>query len=244
MVRIQTGLPLAEELVAVAASASGMLLTHVTVAETLKLITSAAKLSLPAAIGAGVTLLDANAHKTSTAFSDAVVERVDLAQYKLEQGPCLSAWATAETVVVNDIAQDTRWPLWSRAVSSLAVAASISAPLLSTGGEAFGAVKVYSNRTGSFDDRSRQILELLAAQAAVLILNAQTRENAERLSDDLQHALRTRDLIGMAKGLIMARHGVDEEGAIRHLIKESANSHLPLRTVSLGIIEAAAAQRS
>lgn len=238
---VQKVLPLADELAAVAASASGLLLTEKTVAETLRFITEAAKLSFPGALGAGVTLIDANARRTSMAASDALVEDADSLQYVLEEGPCLTAWATGETVMVGDIVTDIRWPLWSKAVAPLALGSSLSVPLKSSG-ESFGAVKVYSNRVGGFDENSRRVLELLAAQATVLLEHAQTAEGARRLSDDLQSALRSRDLIGMAKGLLMAREGVSEERAMQILMKKSLASRKTLREIAVALVEAAAPQ--
>ena len=238
MENIEKALPLADELAGVAASAAGLLLTEKTVSETLELITAAAKLCFPDALGAGVTLIGNNARKTSMAASDAVVEEADSLQYEMSEGPCLTAWATGETVAVDDIAADNRWPRWSRAVARLDVASSLSAPLKSSG-ESFGAVKVYASKPGTFDKNSRRILELLAAQASVLLEHAQTAEGARRLSEDLQFALRSRDLIGMAKGLIMERRGVPEERAMQILIQRAAADRSTLHRTAAGLVEAA-----
>lgn len=243
MKKVEKTLPLADELAAVAASAAGLLLTEKTVAETLKLITEAAKLSFPGALGAGVTLIDVNARKTSMAASDALVETADSLQYELEEGPCLTAWATGETVLVDDISADSRWPRWSMAVAPLKVSASLSAPLKSLG-ESFGAVKVYADGATAFDDNSRRVLELLAAQATVLLEHAQTADDARRLSEDLQIALRSRDLVGMAKGLIMEREGVSEEQAMQTLMKRAVAARSTLRETAVGLVEAAAPQAS
>lgn len=241
--KVEKVLPLADELAAVAASAAGLLLTEKTVAETLRLITEAAKLSFPGALGAGVTLIDVNARRTSMAASDSLVEEVDSLQYVLEEGPCLTAWATGQSVVVEDVANDIRWPRWSQAVAPLAIASSLSVPLKSAG-ESFGAVKVYSSQVGGFDGNSRRVLELLAAQATVLLEHAQTAEVARRLSEDLQSALRSRDLIGMAKGLVMERERVSEEQAMQILMKRSLAARTTLREIAVGLVEAAAPQAS
>ncbi|PYI38628.1 hypothetical protein CVS30_08665 [Arthrobacter psychrolactophilus] len=241
MDKVENALPLAEELAAVAASAAGLLLTGNTVSETLKLITEAAKLSFPDALGAGVTLIDVNARKTSMAASDALVEQADALQYELDEGPCLTAWATGQTVVVDDVAADGRWPKWSQAVAPLAVWSSLSAPLKSSG-ESFGAVKVYASRAAAFNDNSRRVLELLAAQATVLLEHAQTTEGAHRLSEDLQFALRSRDLIGMAKGLVMEREGVSEERAMQILMKRAIADRSTLRETAVSLVKAATPQ--
>lgn len=243
MVQVENSLPLDQELAAVAASAAGLLLTENTVAETLKLITSVAKSIVPYAAGSGVTLIDANARKSSAAASDEVVERADALQYELEQGPCLSAWAAGETIVVQDIVADERWTDWSAAVTPLGIASSISVPL-TYAQETFGAVKVYSTEAQAFTERSRAILELLAQQAAVLLRHATTAEQAKKLSEDLRSTLHSRDVIGMARGILMERLGLDADAAARHLMKQAVSEGRPLGEIAAGLVEAAGRQGS
>lgn len=241
MARMGKSLPIADELAAAAANAAGLLMSEATVAQTLRLITAAAKASVPFALGAGVTLMDANARPTSAAASDEVVEQADGLQYDLEQGPCLSAWATGETIVVQDIAADDRWPEWSRLVAPLAVAASISVPLKSSS-ESFGAVKVYAAEPQAFTERSRGVLELLARQASVLLEHAITAEQAKKVSDELRSTLYLRDVIGMAKGIIMERHGVAADDAVRLLLKQAIAEGRTLGEFAARLVEAATPQ--
>jgi GAF domain-containing protein len=241
VIKLENTLPLAEELAAVAASAAGILLSEGTVAETLKLITAVAKSSVPFALGAGVTLIDSNAHETSAAASDEVVEQVDALQYELEQGPCLSAWASGETIVVQDTAEDERWPQWSRAVAPLAVASCISVPLKSSA-ESFGAVKVYAAEPQAFTERARGILELLAKQASILLEHATTAEQAKKLSVDLQNSLHSRDIIGIAKGITMERHGLGEDDAFRFLMRQAIAESRTLSDLAARLVEAATPQ--
>ena len=241
MARMGKSLPIADELAAAAAGAAGLLMSEATVAQTLKLITAAAKASVPFAIGAGVTLIDVNARPTSAAASDEVVEQADALQYDLEQGPCLSAWATGETIVVQDIAADDRWPEWSRVVAPLAVASSISVPLKSSS-ESFGAVKVYAAEPQAFPERSRAVLELLARQASVLLEHAITAEQAKKVSDELRSTLHARDVIGMAKGIVMERHGVAADEAVRLLMGQAIAEGWTLGEFAARLVEAATPQ--
>lgn len=242
MTRMGKSLPIADELAAAAAGAAGLLMSEATVAQTLKLITAAAKASVPFAIGAGVTLIDANARPTSAAASDEVVEHADALQYDLEQGPCLSAWANEDTMVVQDIAADDRWPEWSRAVAPLAVASCLSVPLKSSSEESFGAVKIYAAEPQSFTERSRAVLELLARQASVLLEHAITAEQAKKITDELRNTLHSRDVIGMAKGIFMERHGVGAEEAVRLLMKQAIAQGRTLGELAARLVEAATAQ--
>jgi hypothetical protein len=58
---------------------------------------------------------------------------------------------------------------------------------------------------------------LFAAQAAILVANVQSHDNARRLSESLRAALAGRDLIGQAKGMVMQRDGVDGDTAFAML---------------------------
>lgn len=103
-------LPLADELAAIFARASELLLTDETVSRALELITAAAELAVPGAAGAGVTLIDADGRKHTASASSRMVQVADERQYELGQGPCLLAWASGEPVLVSDVLHDRRWP--------------------------------------------------------------------------------------------------------------------------------------
>jgi AmiR/NasT family two-component response regulator len=56
----------------------------------------------------------------------------------------------------------------------------------------------------------------------------------------LKEALRTRDMIGQAKGILMAREGLDEDAAFRLLIRASQRTNAKLRDVARKVVESAA----
>ena len=81
-------------------------------------------------------------------------------------------------------------------------------------------MKVYADEPGAFDADAEQRLALFAAQAAVLVANVQSAERARRLSDE--HARgrpRAATSVSMAKGVLMGRDGVDEDTALRLLLR-------------------------
>ena len=86
-------LPLTEELSAVFARVSGLLLSEATVSTAVGLVTSLARGCIPGAAGAGVTLVDERGGRATLGASDPAVEWADSRQYELDEGPCLTAWA-------------------------------------------------------------------------------------------------------------------------------------------------------
>ena len=232
---MDTDLPLAEELAAVFARASRMLLTEETVSHALHLITDAAVAAIPGAMGAGVSLMKTTGQRLTAASSGTIVSRADALQFELGEGPCLAAWATGEPVVVSDVPSDRRWPAWSAAVAPMGIGSVASSPLVA-GTTAVGAVKVYASDLDHFADHAVRLLALFAEQASLFVVHAQAREAAAVLSDQLQHALFQRDTISVAKGLLMARDNSGEDDAFRTLIAMSRRSGDTLHETAAALI--------
>ncbi|WP_459644098.1 ANTAR domain-containing protein [Kineococcus sp. NUM-3379] len=217
---------------------SNLLLSEETVETALRLITALAESTLPDTIGAGVSLIDAQGRKTSAASSDALVEEADRLQYELNEGPCLTAWAQRAVVRVDDVALEQRWVRWSEAVQSLPVRSVLSAPLLAED-VLLGAIKVYGQRPDAYDEHSEQVLAMFGTQAGILMANVKTLEDARKLTEQLKDALRTRDAISTAKGILIAREHLDEDGAFARLVSLSQREGKKLREVAETLVQAA-----
>jgi GAF domain-containing protein len=234
-------LPLADELSAVSARVSGLLLSEETVATALGLVSSMALDTVPGAVGAGVSIIDERGRRSSGS-TDARVERADALQYELDEGPCLAATAGRQLVRVDDLTTDRRWSRWAAAVVPLGLRAAMSAPLVA-GDTPLGALKVYADRPGSFDHHTERRLTIASAQAAILVSNVQTRERARRLSEGLRQAVRSRDLVSTAKGVVMARHGVPEDVAFGMLVSRSGEEGGTLADVARAVVDSAVRRR-
>lgn len=233
---MDTELPLADELAAVYARFSNVLLTEETVDAALKLITEAAVLAVGDAAGAGVSLINSSGRRSSAASTSQLVAQADTLQYELEQGPCLSAWASGHPVDIADVRTDLRWPEWGLAAGELGLRSCISVPLLS-GDLAFGAIKIYWANPKAASHRLIRLLELFAAQASIFLVNVQARERGKMLSEQLKSTLMQRDIISTATGIIMASRGVNHHDAMLHLMTKSLNENRPLQEVAEKIIE-------
>lgn len=226
---------LAEELASVFARMSGLLLSQETVKTALGIVTRLAAETIPGSIGAGVTLVDSNGHKTTSGATSPLVTEADNLQYQLNEGPCLSAWSEQAGFRIDDMQTDRRWPSWAPSVARLGLVSAVTTPLV-TGGARLGAMKVYAATENAYTEREEELLAMFAVQAAVLLANVQSLESAQQLSDQLKDALRSRDVIGMAKGVLMAREGVDENAAFAMLASASQREGKKLRQVADAII--------
>lgn len=233
--------PLADELAGVFARMSGLLLSEDTVATSLSLLGALAHDTVPGSCGAGVSLIE-DRRRTSAGSTDERVREADALQYELDEGPCLAATATRELVVVEDLAHEPRWPRWAAGVRPLGLRAALSTPLVA-GNSTLGAIKVYADHPRAFDARSAQLLVLFSAQAALLVANVQTAERARRLSEGMRQAVRSRDLVGMAKGVLMGRHGIDEDAALRLLVGHGQQRGVALAEAARSVVDSAVRTR-
>jgi GAF domain-containing protein len=230
-------LPLADELSVVFARMSGLLLSEETVATALGLVGSLVHETVPGAVGAGVSIVDA-AGRRSSGSTDPRVERADELQYELDEGPCLAAAAGRTLVTVDDLGADPRWPRWAAAARDLGLLSVMSAPLVA-GDRTLGALKVYGAEAGAFTVRDAQVLSLSAAQAALLVAHVTARERARRASDELRQAMAARDVVSTAKGVLMGRHGIGEETALAMLLSRSGGEGGTLRQAARAVVDSA-----
>lgn len=166
---------------------------------------------------------------TTPASTDADAHAADQAQYEAGEGPCLSAMEQHETVVVDDITSDDRWPAWRDAVSELGWASMIGLRLF-IAQDTMGALNLYSRRTAAFDVRSQSLAQVFASHAAVAM-------KAAISESGLHRALESRDLIGQAKGVLMERDRLTGQEAFARLVAVSNDRNIKLREVARQITE-------
>jgi GAF domain-containing protein len=228
-----------EELTFVFARLKGLLLTEPAAGRAVEDLAEAVKKSVSGSLGAGVSLIDEQGRRRSTGHTDDVVATADELQYELGQGPCLTAWAAESTVQIDDVHADDRWPLWREAVAHLPLRSTLSTALVHDG-KSIGALKVYSSLPSAFSVQDREQLILLASPAATLLGSARPDTAPAAVSKALQDALGTRDLIHTARGILMERHGLDLETAMRRMIGAASTTRTDLRAVALAVINGTA----
>jgi GAF domain-containing protein len=219
---------------------TGLVLSRETVETALQLVTKLADEATAGTMGAAVTIVD-DYGKRSLAASNGAVERADALQYELDEGPCLTAWRTQEVVRIDDTTTDDRWPRWNKAASELGIRSVLSAPMLSTG-DSIGAMKVYCGRSSCYGAHDEHVMRLLAAQAAILLANTQSLQQARRLSRQLTTALTGRDSIARATGVLLARGAVSEQAAFLALTSAARESGRPVEDTARSLLAALAAR--
>jgi len=227
-----------EELGYAMARSSGLLLSGRVVEAVLPLLTATALQVAPAAIGAGLTLVAADGSRRTAAGTDDLVEKADALQYELDEGPCLDAWRNRRLIGADDLADDDRWPRWAPLATELGLRSVVSAGLVA-GEASVGAIKLYSSRPAAFTAADEAALSLFAAQAALLVSSAETFHRAGQLSEELQTALRERDTVNRATGLIMGREKVPEARAFGYLMSRAQSDGVPVHQAAARVLRSA-----
>ena len=81
-------------------------------------------------------------------------------------------------------------------------------------GDDLGALNLHNAKPGGFGDHSEHVALLFASHAAVAMAGAQKQEQ-------LRTGMQTRDVIGQAKRILMARHKIDGDQAFSLLTRAS-----------------------
>jgi transcriptional regulator with GAF, ATPase, and Fis domain len=178
---------------------------------------------------AGISFLKGR-EVTTPAASDDVPRQVDAIQYEVGEGPCLDAIRDHEVFQTGDLGHERRWPNFaSRAQRETGITSMLCFRLF-VAGDTLGALNLHSKAANAFGEASRTVGLVFAAHAAVALSSA---IHDEQMED----ALQSRDVIGQAKGILMAREGVDAQEAFDMLRRASQRLNVKLRDVASGVID-------
>lgn len=216
------------DLVQVLGSAARRLEAKPDITATLSAITRAAVAAVPGADYAGISWRQGR-RITARAPTHELVAYCDQLQSDLGEGPCMQTIRSEDTMVVDDLTRDDRWPAFAAAAVDQGVRSMISFLLFVEQGT-LGALNIYSTKPDQFDDDARMVGELFASQAAVVL-------SGKRREDQLARALATRDVIGQAKGLLMAREQITGHEAFQLLVSVSQETNLKLADVARWLVD-------
>lgn len=162
------------------------------------------------------------------ASTDSMVDQLDQLQYSLGEGPCLDAMRDHTSVVVDDMRTESRWPRFAPPAAAAGCISQMGIEIFREAGRV-GGLNLYSSRPSAFDEYTRHAATLLAIHTSVVMGKVIT-------VDNLTQALRTRQLIGQAVGIVMYRYLVDEQAAFAYLTRVSQNGNIKLHDVAARIV--------
>lgn len=224
---------------------SGFLVGEETPRAALLRIAQLGEAAVPGAEATGLTLVDENGRAQTAVFTSEKAPEVDQVQYDEGDGPCLHAYQQRVPVRIDSNHTDSRWPSFSAQAADRGVLSSLSIPLMIED-RPLGAINFYGFVEGAFSEADEGVASGFAAQAAIVVANAQAYWGAHARSLNLDEAMRSRAVIEQAKGIIMARSGMSPEGAFDVLVRASQQENRKLRAIAAELVDRAqrpAAQR-
>ena len=204
-----------------------------TLRETLRDVCDLTIKAVPVTDHVGITLLVQGV--LTSVFTHPEVPEIDLAQYRTLDGPCIDAYRTGETFVIDSTREPGRWQEFRMSAEQHGVLSTLSLPLLA-GDQPIGAINLYAHVERAFDEESRRVARLFASQAAFVLANAQAYWDARTLSENLEQAMQSRATIEQAKGVIMSTIRCDEDAAIKVLIDQSQRQNVKLRDIAAEVV--------
>ena len=186
---------------------------------------------------AGVSLMSPQGRVRTWAATDDVTYRVDQHQYDTGEGPCLDAAREGRRFSIDAMADEPRWPVYAPRAAAEGVVASHSEPIR-YGDEPIGALNLYSLRR-AFTPDEKDAAHALVQEFAVELRNEVVFRRARDELAALQRGLDTRDLIGQAKGVLMATRRCSSDEAFALLRAESQRRNVKLVEVAREVVERA-----
>jgi anti-anti-sigma factor len=193
----------------------------------LHLVITLASMVIGCADGVSVSLLR-DGHIMTVAASNQTILKMDASQYATREGPCLDASIEGRWFHVNSLDEETRWPAFIPLAKTLGIGAILSNPLHAQR-RPVGALNIYSSAVAAFGQTEQELAAAFAAETSVILSHAGFGTSDAALARRLQGALRSREVIAQAQGVMMERASVGEDAAFDFLRRISQQSARPLR---------------
>ncbi len=204
----------------------------------LGLVVELARTSVRGADGVSVSLFRHGVLST-VAASDRTITEMDSDQYATAEGPCVDASMQGRWFHAESLDTETRWPSFTPRARALGIRAILSSPLKAFE-QPVGALNIYSRTASTFDVKAQEAAAFFARKASVILSDARAGVTDAQLAERFQEALRSREIIAIAKGIIMERKKVSEGDAFSHLLRHSLEDELLLRSGAEGIVHSTA----
>jgi hypothetical protein len=156
-----------------------------------------------------------------------MVRASDRLQERVREGPCFDAQRNKHQVYrIQDLADtERRWSRYAPRARELGIGSMMGFLLYTRSRDDLGALDLYSTRRDAFSEDSECAGWLLASHAAVALATAQHDEQ-------LHEALKTRQAIGAATGILMARYKLTEQEAFGRIVRTSQRQNVKIRELA------------
>ena len=165
---------------------------------------------------------------STVAATDETISHMDANQYETGEGPCVDASTEGHWFHAASLDDETRWPAFTPRALSLGIRSILSSPLR-VQDRPVGALNIYSRTPLAFTQSGQEMAALFATETSSILKGIETEVGDEHLSLRLRGALRTREVIAQAQGVLMERDGMAERAAYAALRRSSLDDGSPLQ---------------
>ncbi|HTT49912.1 MAG TPA: GAF and ANTAR domain-containing protein [Streptosporangiaceae bacterium] len=192
--------------------------------------------TLLGASAAGVMLVSPAGSLGLVASSSEAMRLLELFELQAQDGPCLDAFRTGEPVAQRNLRVGSHWPAFAAAAREAGFESALAMPLRLRD-VTLGALNLLSVSPAPISEANLIVARAFADLAALSIIQYRASVEAQRLTEQLSHALTSRVVIEQAKGVISERAGVDLAWAFSLLRAYARNNNLRLTDVAQATID-------
>ncbi|MFC7012945.1 ANTAR domain-containing protein [Streptomyces viridiviolaceus] len=219
--RFPVGFELAEALTAAARQLHETATPH----STLNTAVELAVRLLPGAEHAGISVIERGNRHRALAWTDEVVRSAESGHDGRVPHPDREHLWTTPVVRIEDSEAGG-----GNALSDLGLRSALSLRLRADR-RRLTVLTAYARKPRAFGEDATHVGRLFTAHVGLALDSATVREQ-------LTEAMRTRDLIGQATGILMERMNIDAAGAFESLVKASQRENVKLRDLARRIVDA------
>ena len=171
---------------------------------------------------------------TTAAASHPLVVELDEMQLSINEGPCLDAIADGGSLYAVDLIDDERWPRFGPAAARSGVRSLLAFRLSD---RPVSVLNLYARLPAAFGATDRAKALIFATLAGIALDAAGERADDEQRLANLHDALKTRELIGQAQGILIERERITGDQAFDVLRVASQHLNVKLREVARTLVE-------
>ncbi|CAN5517607.1 GAF and ANTAR domain-containing protein [soil metagenome] len=170
----------------------------------------------------------------TAASTDPIVVELDELQFAYHEGPCLDAVAEGGSTYATDLADDARWPKFGPAAAHAGIRSALAFRLSD---RPISALNLYARLPAAYGATDRATGLIFATLAGIALEAAGERADDEHRVANLHEALKTRELIGQAQGILIERERITGDQAFDVLRRASQHLNIKIREVAQNLID-------
>ncbi|HEX3796296.1 MAG TPA: GAF and ANTAR domain-containing protein [Acidimicrobiales bacterium] len=183
---------------------------------------------------AGITIMVEGKPRTGI-FTNIEAPEIDAAQYESGEGPCLQAFRDQKIYRIDSTHDEARWPEFAATAAAHGIGSTLSVPMTARG-ESMGALNLYADSPNAFTGDHERRVQMFADQASYALVNAQVYWDVRQLSENLGQAIKSRETIDHAVGILMAGGGRPATEAFQILVRASQRENRKVRDIAEDIV--------